>query len=312
MEKQTHVVTGAFGYSGKYITLRLLDEGHTVKTITNSVNRYNPFGEKVTAHAFNFDQPDKLVETLKGAEVLYNTYWVRFNHKLFKHADAVQNTLTMFEAAKKAGVKKIVHVSITNPDKNSHLEYFQGKGVLEEALMNLGVPYTILRPTVIFGKEDILINNIAWMIRRFPFFGVFGDGEYKLQPIYVEDLAELAVSEGKNRENKIIDAIGPETFSYRELVATISELIGKKRKIVNMSPRIGYWGGWVVSKIVGDVLITKEEIEGLSANLLYTKSQPAGKTKLTDWIKKHADQLGKVYANELKRRKDREKAYIEK
>ncbi len=309
MENQTHVVTGAFGYSGKYITTKLLEQGVNVKTITNSVKRFNPFGEKVKAYPFNFDKPDRLIETLKGVDVLYNTYWVRFNHKLFKHSDAVNNTLILFDAAKKAGVKKIVHVSITNPDKKSHLEYFSGKGVLEEALINLGVPYSILRPTVIFGKEDILINNIAWMVRKFPFFGVFGDGEYRLQPIYVDDLADLAIKEGKSFENKIIDAIGPETFTYRELVATIAKLIGKKRKIVSLSHGMGYFLGWIVSKIVGDVLITKEEIDGLTADLLYTKSAPAGQTKLTDWIKENSENLGKIYANELKRRKDRERAY---
>jgi len=310
MTKQTHVVTGAFGYSGKYITSMLLDKGINVKTITNSVNRFNPFGKKVEAFPFNFDHKQKLIETLRGVDVLYNTYWVRFNHKLFKHADAVANTIILFEAAKEAGVKKIVHVSITNPDKNSHLEYFSGKGVLEEALINLGISYSILRPTVIFGKEDILINNIAWMIRKFPFFGVFGKGEYRLQPIYVEDLAELAISEGQSMENKIIDAIGPETFTYRELVAKIAELIGKKRKIISLSHGMGYFLGWIVSKIVGDVLITKEEIDGLTADLLYTESKPAGKTKLTDWIKENSNSLGKVYANELKRRKDRERDYL--
>ena len=217
MKKQIHVVTGAFGYSGKYITHKLLAKNHIVKTLTNSVNRTNPFGEKVQAFPFNFDNKEKLIETLRGASVLYNTYWVRFNHKLFKHADAVKNTLTLFEAAKAAGVKRIIHVSITNPDKNSPLEYFSGKAILEEALINSGISYTILRPTVIFGKEDILINNIAWIIRKFPIFGVFGDGEYRIQPIYVDDLAELAVSEGEKTDNKIIDAIGPETFTYKEL-----------------------------------------------------------------------------------------------
>ena len=172
MNQQTHIITGAYGYTGKYIATLLLHKEIKVKTLTNSYNRKNIFGDKVKASPFNFENPDKLAETLKGCDILYNTYWVRFNHKLFKHADAVKNTLTLFEAAKKAGVKKIVHVSITNPSKDSHLEYFKGKAILEEALINSGISYCILRPTVIFGKEDILINNIAWMIRKFPIFGV--------------------------------------------------------------------------------------------------------------------------------------------
>ena len=147
--QQKHAVTGAFGYSGKYIAHRLLNKGHQVITLTNSLNRENPFGEQVQAYPLSFDNHKALVESLQGVDVLYNTYWVRFNHKLFQHADAVQNTLKLFEAAKAAGVSRIVHVSITNPSIDSHLEYFSGKATLEDALKNLGVSYAILRPTVL-------------------------------------------------------------------------------------------------------------------------------------------------------------------
>jgi NADH dehydrogenase len=179
-------VTGAFGYSGRYITEELLAAGHNVITLTNSLSRTNPFGERVTAHPFHFDQPDELANSLEGVEVLVNTYWVRFDHKLFTHQEAVSNTKVLFRAAKKAGVRRIVHVSITNPDVHSDLPYFRGKAELEEALTSLGVSYCILRPTVLFGKEDVLINNIAWALRHLPVFGVFGDGSYKLQPIYCQ------------------------------------------------------------------------------------------------------------------------------
>lgn len=306
-----HVVTGAFGYSGRYITTRLLNEGLTVHTLTNSLWRPNPFGAKVKASPFNFSNSSMLVASLKGARVLYNTYWVRFNYTAFRHEEAVQNTLTLFRAAKEAGVERIVHVSITNPSIDSKLEYFNGKAQLEVALKNLGVSYSILRPTVLFGKEDILVNNIAWALRHFPIFGVFGDGEYRLQPIYVDDLAALAVQEGKSSANTTIDAIGPETFAYRDLVRKISEIIGVHRPIVSVPPSIGYLIGAAIGRVVGDVIITREEIQGLMQGLLCTDSPPAGSTRLTDWAKTHAEQLGKRYASELARRKDREHGYDE-
>ncbi len=181
MSTAIHAVTGAYGYSGKYIAQRLLDQGHTVITLTNSLSRANPFGTAVRAMPFDFDRPDLLAEHLQGVSVLYNTYWVRFNHRLFQHADAVRNTLTLFAAARKAGVRRIVHVSITNPSEDSPLEYFRGKATLEKALVDSGISYAILRPAVLFGKEDILINNIAWTLRRFPVFALFGDGRYRLQ-----------------------------------------------------------------------------------------------------------------------------------
>ncbi|MHC4993494.1 MAG: SDR family oxidoreductase [Planctomycetota bacterium] len=309
MEKNLHAVTGAFGYSGKYIAKRLLDRGHEVITLTNSIDRYNPFGDRVKPFPFNFDNPEALAESLRDVSVLYNTYWVRFNHSLFKHADAVRNTERMFEAAKRAGVERVVHVSITNPSLDSPLEYFSGKARLESALQDTGLSHAILRPTVLFGKEDILINNIAWALRRLPVFGVFGDGAYRLQPIHVDDLAALAVEQGAERADVTIDAIGPETFTYRELVRVIGETIGCPRRILSVPPGLGYLVGWFLGKLVGDVMITREEIEGLMADLLHVDSPPAGATRLTDWIREHADTLGGSYTSELSRRKDTVGAY---
>lgn len=309
---EIHVVTGAFGFSGQYIAKRLLEAGYEVRTLTNSFNRKNPFEGKVKAYPFNFDNPEKLVESLKGVSVLYNNYWVRFNYRndtTFTYSNAVDDSLKLFDAAKKAGVKRIIHISITNPSEYSPFEYFSGKAKLEKALIDSGISYAILRPAVLFGKEDILINNIAWFLRKFPVFGVFGDGNYRLQPIYVDDLAKLAVEQGQKKENVIIDAIGPETFTYRELVSEIGKAIGKKRPILSIPPSIGYLMGLLVGKILKDVTITHDEIEGLMSDLLYTSSPPAGQTRLTDWIKKHSLTVGMHYSSELARRKNRIEAY---
>ena len=304
-----HAVTGAFGYSGKYIAERLLAEGKTVITLTNSLQRENPFGDRLRAVPFHFDEPHKLVESLQGVSVLYNTYWVRFNHRTFTHADAVRNTLTLFDAAWSAAVERVVHVSITNPSEDSSLEYFSGKAKLERALTESGLSYAILRPTVLFGKEDILVNNIAWVLRHLPVFGVFGDGQYKVQPIYVDDLAQIAVEQGIGRTNRVIEAIGPETFTYRELASCVGDIIGKKRPIVSVPPSVGYTVGWVISKLVGDVMITREEIAGLMSNLLFVDAPPAGHTRLTDWANARASTLGLHYTSELARRMDRQTGY---
>jgi uncharacterized protein YbjT (DUF2867 family) len=302
-ETERHAVTGAFGYSGQYIARRLLDRGHDVITLTDSPHRANPFGDRVLAFPFHFDEPARLVETLKGVRTLYNTYWVRFNYGTFSHSLAVDNTLKLFAAAKEAGVRRVVHVSITNPSEDSPLEYFRGKAKLERALSESGLSYAILRPAVLFGKEDILINNIAWALRHLPVFGVFGDGEYRLQPICVDDQAEIAVEQGSRTENVIVNAIGPETFTYRGLVQEIGNIIGKPRRIISVSPGFGYMTGWLLGKLVGDVMITREEIAGLMADLLYVDALPAGTTKLTDWARKNAATLGVRYAGELTRRK---------
>lgn len=309
MKKEIHAVTGAFGYSGKSIARNLLNDGHEVITLTNSLKRKHSFGDRIKAHPFHFDEPEKLTESLRGVSVLYNNYWVRFNHRTFTFAEAVRNTETLFRAAKEAGVQRIVHVSITNPSVDSSLEYFSGKARLEQTLKDSGIPYSVLRPAVLFGKEDMLINNIAWAVRHIPFLMVFGDGAYKLQPIHVDDMAALAVQQGKETSNTVINAIGPETFTYRELLETVADIIGKRRPVITVPPAIGHLTGWIAGKFLNDVLITRDEIKGLMDNLLYVDSSPTGKRKLTDWAKENADNLGRKYSNELTRRSDREMEY---
>jgi NADH dehydrogenase len=280
---QTHAVTGAFSYSGRYIARRLIRDGRRVITLTNSPHRANEFGNRIRAFPFNFDEQASLTESLRGVAVLYNTYWVRFNHRSFTHAEAVRNTRILFDAARQ-------------------LEYFRGKAELEVALRETGVSYAVLRPAVLFGKEDILINNIAWMLRRFPVFGVFSDGEYRLQPIYVDDLAALAVEYGSRTDNMVIDAIGPETFTYRRLVAEVGRIIGKPRPVISIPASVGYLVGALVGAVVGDVIITREEIRGLMRDLLCVDSPAAGSTRLTDWAGEHKESLGARYASELGRR----------
>jgi uncharacterized protein YbjT (DUF2867 family) len=302
-------VTGAFGYSGRHIAQRCLARGWSVVTLTNSPHRRSELSGTVVAYPFNFDAPDALARSLAGVQVLVNTYWVRFNHRDFNHDEAVRNTLTLFEAARRAGVRRVVHVSITNPSEDSPLPYFSGKARLERALRDSGLAYSILRPAVLFGGTDILINNIAWALRRFPVFAVFGRGDYSLQPIHVEDFADLAVAEVLREGDTVIEAIGPETFTYRELVTTLGRIIQSPRPVISLPPWLGYRLGRLIGWWQGDEFITREEIAGLMAGLLAVKAPPAGRTKLTEWAREQAGALGRNYASELARRRDRTVAY---
>jgi NADH dehydrogenase len=222
----------------------------------------------------------------------------------------VENTRVLFDAARRAGVRRVVHVSITNPAEDSPLEYFAGKARLERALRESGLSYAILRPTVLFGREDILVNNIAWALRHFPFFAVFGDGSYRLQPVHVDDLAELAVAQGMRSENVILNAIGPETFTYRELVTEVGRAIGRPRTLVHVPPAMGCLLGKLVGWFHHDIFITREEIRGLMSERLHVDTPPTGKTPLTAWLKKNAATLGLRYASELDRRRDRQRPYF--
>jgi len=303
-------VTGAYGYSGQYMARRLLDQGHEVLTLTNSTRRSNPFGKRVKAQPFNFSNPALLEHTLRGVDVLINNYWVRFDlPPLFTHAAAVFHAKTLFEAAKRAGVARIVHISITNPDRNSDLPYFSGKAEMEDYLRSTGLSHCILRPTVLFGKEDILINNIAWCLRHLPVFGIFGDGRYRLQPIYVDDLAEAAVFKAHERTSETIDAIGPDTFRYRDMVEMIAAAISVRPRMLFLPPSVAYQMTRIVGWFVNDVVITREEIEGLMEERLYVNSRPLGTPKLTDWVHANSRRLGLNYTSEMARRLDRVSQY---
>jgi NADH dehydrogenase len=302
-------VTGAFGYSGRYIARRLLQAGAEVITLTNSPHRPNEFHGQVRAFPFNFDRPELLSDSLKGVDALINTYWVRFDHRTFTHQGAVANTLTLFQAAKAAGVRRIVHTSITNPDVRSPLPYFRGKAELESALERLGVSFCILRPAILFGPEDILINNICWSLRHLPVFGVFGDGEYKLQPIYVDDFAQAAVDHASNTASEIINAIGPETLTYRGLVELLRNTLGLRRWIISVPPGLGYLAGRLLGWFLGDVVITREEIRGLMEGRLAVEGPALGRSRLSDWAAAHRESLGQSYASEMRRRRDRSAAY---
>jgi NADH dehydrogenase len=298
---ERHVVTGAFGYTGKYIARRLLAAGKQVTTLTGHPNRHNPFAHSIDVARLAFDNPAELTASLRGATTLYNTYWVRFDHGRTTFAKAVENTRTLFAAARAAGVRRIVHVSITNPAKNASLPYFRGKAELERALADTGVSYAIIRPTVIFGTEDILINNIAWLLRRLPVFAIAGSGNYRLQPVFVEDMAEIAVNAAASSENIVIDAVGPELFTFEELVRLIAEKLQISRPIVHVSPRFALFVGRLLGGVVGDVVLTDDELKGLMANLLVSNRPPTGRTRLSTWLDQNVATLGIEYTSELDR-----------
>lgn len=296
-------VTGAFSYSGKYIAKRLLEHGEEVITLTNHPNRPDPFDGKVKAFPLNFDNTDGIIQTLRGVDVLVNTYWVRFDKAGNTQLKAVENTKILVGAAALAGVKRIVHISITNPSADSHLPYFWGKAANEKAVINSGMSYAILRPTVLFGKEDILINNIAWLLRNLPIFGLPGNGSYKLSPVYVDDLADLAVDAVYQKGNYIWDAVGPDEFTFREIVELIGETLGKKRLLIPLPPRLALFAAQFMSVFLKDVLLTPEEVDGLMANLLISKELPRSRcgTSLRKWLKENQETVGRNYASELAR-----------
>src|SRR5207248_4784552 len=222
-------------------------------------------------------------------------------HRAITFERAVENTRTLIRAAEEAGIRRIVHISITHAAEESPLGYFRGKGQIEAAIRAARLSHAILRPTVIFGPEDILINNIAWMLRRFPLFPIPGSGEYRLQPVFVEDVAELAVAAGEREKNEVFDAVGPDIYTFNELVEEIRDVVGSRARILHLPPALALSLSRAVGWVMGDVVLTGDELRGLMANLLVSGAPPTGRTRLSEWLRANVDRVGRRYASELAR-----------
>lgn len=295
------VVTGAFSYSGFHIARKLLDKGISVRTITGHPDRPNPFEEEVDAHPFNFDDPKRLTESLRGARVLYNTYWIRFPHGSSTYEKTVDNSSTLFECARKAGVERVIHISITNPAADSQFPYFRGKAEVERALVESGLSHAIVRPTVLFGGADVFINNIAWFLRHAPVFAIPGNGEFLMQPVHVGDQAELCIEASYTGVNLTFDAAGPEIFTFDQVVRLVKSTVRSHTILVKVPVVVALNLARVLSFITRDVVLTRDEMEGLIAGMIVSQDPSKGRTRFSEWLNENSESLGRSYASELAR-----------
>lgn len=298
----TDLVTGAFSYSGSRIAERLLDSGRGVRTLTFHPEREHRLRERVPAASYRFDDPVALAASLEGVTTLYNTYWVRFDHGRTTFVNAIANSRALFHAAQRAGVARVVHVSIANPSLESPLPYFRGKALVERALAEVGVPYSIVRPTWVFGGDrDVLANNIAWILRRMPIFALPGSGGYAVQPVHVDDLARICEECAHVEGDVIVDAAGPETMSFERLVLDVRDAVGARSPILHLPPVVMSALSRALGLLVGDVVLTADEISGLTSGLLVSRGAPLGRVAFGEWLAESAGSIGRAYANELQR-----------
>lgn len=315
MAPELDVVTGAFSYTGRHITARLLERGREVRTLTGHPDRPDPFGGRVAARPLDFTRPDDLARDLEGADILYNTYWVRVARGATTHERAVAHTEVLLRAAARAGVRRVVHISITGVERGRGLPYFEGKARAEELVKSLAPSWAIVRPTLIFGRQDVLLHNIAWALRRFPVFPLFGDGNYPVQPVHVDDVADLAVRVGLGEERGaatgadgsgsgpglVVEAAGPDRLAYREMVAMVARAVGRRPLLVPAPPGAAWLGAALVGTAMGDVAVTRDEVEGLMRGLLVAEGAATGSRRLGDWLARHARDLGRHWRSEIER-----------
>ena len=295
------VVTGAYSYTGRFIARRLMAQDRPLKTLTNHPRRSGADDVRAEVAPLQFADREALVDSLRGADVLYNTYWVRFHHGPTRFGQAVANTRILLGAARDAGVRRVVHISVSNPSEDSELDYYAGKARTERVVRESGLSYAIVRPTLIFGPGDILINNIAWLLRRLPVMGIPGRGDYRLQPVAGEDVADIATWAAEQTDNLTVDAAGPDIVFYNELVESIAIAVGRHPRFIHVSPVTAIRATKVLGLVLKDVVLNEPELKGLMQELLVSAERPRGTRRFDNWLLSAGPTLGTTYASELDR-----------
>jgi NADH dehydrogenase len=269
-----------------------------VRTLTRHPQSESPFGARVAAFPLDFEAPEDLAASLRGVDTVYNTYWIRSPHAELTFERALANTAVLLRAAREAGVRRVVQLSVSNASTSSRLPYFRAKAVAEEGLAASGLSYAIVRPTLVFAREDVLVNNIAWLLRRLPLFVIPGSGRYTLQPVAAEDVAELVVAAGAREDRSVLDAAGPDVLSFDDLVRLIRETVGSRATVMHARPRIALALSAMVGSVMRDRLVTRAELAGLMQGLLTSRGEPTGIRRLPDWLRENADSVGRSYVSE--------------
>ena len=261
-------VTGAFSYTGSVIARELLARDRSVRTLTRSpAPPGHALAGAVRVAPLDLDDEAGLVRALDGTEVLYNTFWIRFPRGGSTFEWAVAASARLFRAAAAAGVERIVHISVT-------------------------------RPSLVFGgRQEILVNNIAWFVRRAPVFAV-PRRTCRVQPVHVDDVARIAIEE---TAPGVVDAVGPETFTYRGLVEQIGRAVGARARIVPLPEPAVVALSRAAGAALHDTVVTAEELGALTASLLTSDAPAKGTARFSEWLARQGDWLGCEYHSELDR-----------
>lgn len=294
-------VTGAFGFTGRALATRLLDTGHGVVTLSRRSGAGDPLEARITVRPFDTARPAELVATLAGVDVLFNTYWLRFPRGGSTFEGAVERSAVLLAAAREAGVRRVVHVSVVNAFPDAATPYVRAKAALEEVVRSSGLEWAIVRPTLTYGSGDILINNLAWALRRLPVYGMPGRGAYTVQPVHVDDVARICVEAAAGEAGRVLDAAGPETLTYRELVERVRAAIGSRSIVLPMPSLVVLAAARVLGLLVRDVVLTNDEIRELTSSLLTSSQPPLGVIRISDWLPANATALGRRWSSELDR-----------
>ena len=292
------VVTGAFSYTGAAVARELIDRGWKIHTLTN--RRLPEDAAGITVAPLRFEA-DHLAHELDGADLFVNTYWVRLPARGQDFDTAVERSGMLIRAAVGAGVGRLVHVSVSNAAAGRALGYYGGKAKVEEVVRAAGLSYAIVRPTLVVGPNDVLTNNIAWFLRRFPFFLLPRGGRCRLSPVTLDDTARIIADAAERGDDAEMDAAGPDTMTFAEYARSLARACGVRRLFLSAPDILALGLLWVAGCLLRDVVLTREELLGLEQELLFTHAPPLGRESVPDWLMRNGAGLGRSYINDMHR-----------
>jgi len=260
------LITGATGYIGRHLVSRLVAQGERPRCLVRNIKQASSILPAGTLEFVQGDttSPASLETAVQGVDTIVHAAFITADHKqsVGNHYQEtnVQGTANLVEAAKKAGVKRIIVISGlgTKPDKPG--SYMQGRYLAEKMVKESGLDWTIIQPSVLFGKDAPFIKGLTDLIRTAPVVPLIGGGKVMFQPIYVEDVVTVIIKvlqEPERTKNKTYTIGGPAYYSFTQVIDALLQAMHKKRiKVPTPTPLVGI-GAAVMEAVLPKPPLTK-------------------------------------------------------
>lgn len=257
-------VLGAGGFIGTYLALNLIQMGYRLSLLSHRKDPdfISPRGQ-IETHQGSIEDEKSLVNCFRACEMVYHLVGIIAETKTKTFQKTVADgTAKVVSAAKKTGVNKLFYLSALGAAENAETRYHQSKWQAEQHVTNSGLDYVIFRPSIVYGVEDKFINMIARMIRRSPLVPIIGDGKYKLQPVYVEELCAVMAMASKKESacGRIFDIGGPEQLTYLEIVDIIKRTLNLKRGTVHIPLALARMAAYILERILKPAPLTRDQL----------------------------------------------------
>lgn len=273
-------ITGGTGFVGRNIARRLVRAGHEVVLIARGEDRTEPSAARLGRHVrIGLDDPGALAEAFAGCDAVAHCAGINreIGAQTYERVH-VAGTRNVVEAAKRAGVKKIMLMSFLRARPNCGSAYHESKFAAEEIVRGSGLDYTILKCGVIYGRGDHMLDHLSHAFFTFPVFLFVGFEDKPIRPNAVEDVARIAEASlvGGAVTRETVAVVGPEELTLREAVKRVAHIVGKKPLMFPAPVWFHYILGWFVERLMRVPLVSTAQVRMLAEGL----AEPAPVTPL--------------------------------